>query len=109
MKFPDLTKDPADVVTYTMDWTSRLAQLGSPAPTIKSLQSISVNGDCQVADKTTGYPNVSVLSLQVSGGSDFGWTGDPQIANLSVVTVQVLLSDGQTVLSRSFNVVERML
>lgn len=107
MKFPDLTKDPYDVVAYTMDWTARLAELPG-APQIKSIAAISINGDCAVVDKTAQYPTL-VLSLQVSGGSDFGWTGDPQIANLSIVTVQVLLSDNVTQLSRSFNVIEKML
>ncbi len=44
--------------------------------------------------------------LLVSGGSDTGWTGDPQTATLSVVTVVVTCTDGQ-IFSRSFNVVER--
>lgn len=107
MKFPDLTKDPYDTVPYTMDWTTRLAALPGNLQ-IKSITAISVNGDCTVVDKTGSYP-ASVLSLQVNGGSDFGWTGDPQIANLSVVTVQVLLSDNVTQLSRSFNVIERQM
>ena len=109
MNFPDLIKDPADVVIYTMDWMSRLSALpkaGSPpaAPKIES-SVISVNGDCTVADRTT-YPSTGVLTLQVSGGSDTGFTGDPQIATLSQVTVVATLNDGE-VFSRSFNVIER--
>lgn len=104
MLFPDLIKDPADVVNYQMDWTTRLAQLAG-SPKIASI-AISVNGDCAVADKTV-YP-ATVLTLQVSGGSSMGWTGDPQIATLSVVTVVATLSDGE-VLSRAFNVVERQM
>jgi hypothetical protein len=100
--FPDLIKDPADIVNYTMDWTSRL-------PTGVKISSIAtkVNGDVTVLDKTASYP-ASVLTLQVSSGSSIGWTGDPQIAVLSVVTVTVTLTDGE-LFSRSFNVVERTL
>jgi hypothetical protein len=109
VNFPDLIKDPADIVLYTMDWTSRLSalpQIGSPpaAPKIASAV-ISVNGDCLVVDETT-YPSTGVLKLQVSGGSDTGFTGDPQIATLSQVTVVATLSDGE-IFSRSFNVIER--
>lgn len=106
MNFPDLTKDPADVVTYTMDWTTRLTALPG-SPQIAAITSINVNGDCTVSDKTGTYP-ASVLKLQVAGGSGFGWTGDPQISNLSIVTVLVELTDGSA-LSRSFNVKELML
>lgn len=106
MNFPDLTKDPADVVPYVMDWTTRLAALPG-TPQIQSIASITVNGDVAVADKTASYPT-AVLTLQVSGGSSFGWTGDPQISNLSVVTVAVNLAGGLT-LSRSFNVKEQAL
>lgn len=105
MNFPDLIKDPADVVNYTMDWTTRLAAL-SGSPKISSI-AITVNGDCTVVDKTGTYP-ATALTLQVSGGSDTGFTGDPQIATLSVVTVVATLSDGE-VFSRSFNVVERQM
>lgn len=101
MNFLDLVKDPADIVNYTMDWTSRL----SGSAKIASGE-IQVNGDCAVVDKTT-YP-ASILTLQVAGGSSTGWTGDPQLATLSVVTVVATLSDGE-VFSRSFNVVERNL
>ncbi len=99
MNFPDCIKDPADVVLYPMDWSSRL-----PAGVLVASASISVNGDCTVVDKTT-YP-APVLALWISGGSDTGWTGDPQIATLSVVTVTATWSDDE-VLARSFNVVER--
>lgn len=102
MNFPDLIKDPADIVNYTMDWTSRL-------PTAAQIQSIAitVNGDCAVVDKTGTYPTKS-LTLQVSGGNDTGFTGDPQIATLSIVTVVATLTD-QEVFSRSFNVRERQM
>lgn len=99
MNFPDLVKDPADTINYTMDWSSRL-----PSGVKVASAAIQVNGDCTVVDKTT-YP-ATALTLQVSGGSDTGWTGDPQIATLSVVTVVATWSDGE-ILSRSFNVVER--
>ena len=100
--FPDLVKDPADVVDYTMDWTSRM-------PAGKQIQSIStaVNGDCTITDRTAAYP-ASVLTLRIAGGSSFGWTGDPAISLLSVVTVVATLTDGE-ILSRSFNVIERAL
>jgi hypothetical protein len=100
--FPDLVKDPADVALYAMDWTSRL-----PAGvTIASIK-VSVNGDVVVIDRTAVYP-ASVLSLLVSGGGGFGFTGDPQIGALSVVTVVVTCSDGE-IFSRSFNVIARAL
>lgn len=102
MNFLDCIKDPADIVNYTMDWASRL-------PSGVKIQSIAVtvNGDCTVADKTASYP-ATVLTLQISGGSDTGWTGDPQIGTLSVVSVTATFSDGE-IWSRSFNVVERQL
>lgn len=99
MNFPDCVKDPADVVNYPMDWSSRL-----PVGVNVVSSVVQVNGDCTVADNTT-YP-ASVLMLRISGGSDTGWTGDPQTATLSVVTVVATWSDGE-VLSRSFNVIER--
>lgn len=104
MNFPDLVKDPADILPYSMDWTNRLpgsAQIASIASPIQ------VNGDCTVVDATASYP-AKVLTLTVSGGSDTGFTGDPQIATLSVVTVVATLDDGSR-MSRSFNVIERQL
>ena len=100
--FPDLVKDPADVASYTMDWTSRL-----PSGVQVSSIRIAVNGDITVVDKTPSYP-ATVLILQVSGGSSIGYTGDPQISALSVVTVVVTCGDGE-VFSRSFNVVVKTL
>lgn len=102
MNFPDLIKDPADVVLYSMDWTGRM-----PGTAKIQMIAVEVNGDCLVADKTASYP-ATILSLQVSGGSDTGFTGDPQIATLSVVTVVATLTDGE-IFSRSFNVVERQM
>ncbi len=96
MKFPDLIKDPADTIDYTMDWTSRLG-----GRRIASAE-ILINGNNGVVDRTE-YP-ASALTLRVSGGDSFGWTGDPQIGSLAVVTVVATLSDGQ-IWSRSFNVV----
>ena len=100
--FPDLIKDPADVANYTMDWTSRL-----PAGVKISSITTKVNGDITLVDKTPSYP-ATVLTLQVAGGSSIGWTGDPQIAALSVVAVTVTCTDGE-IFSRSFNVVTRTL
>lgn len=96
--FPDLVKDPADVVNYTMDWTSRL-------PTgVKIVSSVvTVNGDITVTDKTSYGGGVTSLTLQVSGGSGFGFTGDNDIADFSVVSIAVTLADGE-IMSRSFNV-----
>jgi len=102
MNFPDLIKDPADVVFYPMDWTSRL-----PSGVQIASIGISVNGDCQVTDSTPSYPT-AVLKLKVAGGSSMGWTGDPQSSTLSVVTVIATMADGE-VMSRSFDVVERQM
>jgi hypothetical protein len=100
--FPDLTKDPADVANYTMDWTSRL-----PAGVKIASIVTKVNGDIVVVDRTPSYP-ATVLTLQVSSGSSIGWTGDPQISALSVVTVIATCADGE-IFSRSFNVIVRSL
>lgn len=102
MNFPDCIKDPADVLKYTMDWTSRLPS----GVQIRSI-SIAVNGDCAVVDDTASYP-ASVLTLQISGGSDTGWTGDPQIASLSIVTVIATFTDSE-IWSRSFSVIDRQM
>lgn len=101
MNFPDLIKDPADIVPYAMDWSSRL-------PSGKRITGIvvQVNGDCAVTDGTA-YP-ATALALTVAGGSDTGFTGDPQVATLSVVTI-VAQIEGGLVMSRSFNVIERQM
>lgn len=101
MDFPDLVKDPADVVDYTMDWASRL-----PAGTrILSATSV-VNGDCVIDDRTVYTGGVTALTLRITRGTDTGFTGDPQIATLSVVSVTVQLDNGE-VRARSFHVIER--
>lgn len=99
MNFPDCVKDPADTIKYAMDWSSRL-----PSGVEVAAAVVQVNGDCTVVDNTA-YP-ATVLLMMISGGSDTGWTGDPQLATLSVVTVVATWSDGE-ILSRSFNVIER--
>lgn len=103
MEFPSLSKDPADIVDYAMDWSDRLpgsARIASIA--------ITVNGDVEVTDLTSSYP-ASALVLRVSGGTNWGWTGnDPQTASLAVVSVLATLTDGEK-MSRSFRVITRQL
>ncbi len=96
MNFPDMIKAMDDVLVYSMDWTSRLAS----GTKIESAD-ITINGDVTIDDKTT-YPD-TVLKLQVSGGMDMGFTGDPQLTQLHVITVLAHLSDGGQ-MARSFNV-----
>ncbi len=91
-----------DVDIYTMDWGG-LGYLNS-GEHINSA-TIDVNGDVTIADQTNYSGNPTAIKLQITGGIDIGWTGDPLIAQLSVVTVTVVTSAGRT-LARSFNVRE---